>query len=97
MFGVYLANVSGITRQEIIKKVFKSNHYQKPEVMNFIEEFIHEGIEKGILQGIEKGKKIAIYEAYLRGNSLELLSNVFDLPLHDIKRIVEEMKNELEK
>ena len=93
MFGVYLANVSGITRQEIIKKVFKSNHYQKPEVMNFIEEFIHEGI----VQGIEKGKKIAIYEAYLRGNSLELLSNVFDLPLHDIKRIVEEMKNELEK
>ncbi len=64
--------------------------------MTIIDEFIHKGfekgIEKGIYQGIEKGKKIAVYEAYLRGNSFDLLSNVFGLSVPEIKMIIEELK-----
>ena len=61
-----------------------------------IEEGIEKGLEKGLVIGIEKGKKISIYEASLRGHSLELLSNVFGLSIDTIKQIIEEMKNDKE-
>ncbi len=101
MFGIYLSNISGVTRQEIITKFIQSDNYEKSEAMTIIDEFILEGfekgIEKGIYQGIEKGKKIAIYEAHLRGNSFELLSNVFGLSVNEIKMVVDELKNEFDK
>lgn len=96
MFGIYLSNISGVTRHEIITEFIQSDNYKKSEAMTIIDEFIQEGfekgIEKGLYQGIEKGKKIAIYEAYLRGNSFDLLSNVFGLSVPEIKVIIEEFK-----
>lgn len=90
-FGVYLAEISGVSRDEIKQQIIKFNNDLKSNVMTFIEEFIEEGIEKGIEEGIEKGKKISIYEAWQRGNGIELLANVFALSESTIKHIIAEM------
>ena len=58
--------------------------------------FIDDLLEKGEKRGLEKGKKIAIYEAHLRGGSIDLLSNLFALTAAEIHQIVKEMKKEME-
>jgi predicted transposase/invertase (TIGR01784 family) len=89
-FGVYLAAISKVSRKDVNEQLNLFNNNLNPNAMNFIEEFIEEGIEKGI----EKGKKIAVYDAWKRGNSFELLANVFGLSVKAIEQIVEEMKIE---
>ncbi len=107
IFAVYLTAVSNMNRNEIILKSKKMGNNMESEDFDIIEalkeafredareEGLEEGLEKGLFLGIEKGKKIAIYEASMRGHSLELLSNVFGLPTDVIKQIIEEMKNDV--
>ena len=57
---------------------------------------IEKGIEKGEQIGIEKGKKLAIYEAHLRGIEIDLLSNIFALTHAEIRQIIEEVKTDLQ-
>jgi predicted transposase/invertase (TIGR01784 family) len=97
IFVVYLTAVSGINREEIIVKANKMNNMEELEfdiIEDLKEAFREKWLEKGMEKGMEKGKKISIYEAALRGHSLELLSNVFGLPVETITQIIAEMKNE---
>ncbi len=95
IFVVYLTAVSGIKQKEIIIKSNKMSDNMETEEFDIIEALKEAFREKGIEKGIEKGKKISIYEASLRGHSLELLSNVFGLSVDNIKQIIEEMKNDM--
>lgn len=96
IFVVYLTSISGISRNEIIVKANKMNKNMEELEFDIIEDLKEAFLERGIERGIEKGKKISIYEASLRGHSLELLSNVFGLPVDTINQIIEEMKNDKE-
>ena len=99
---VYLSNIlGGITEKEINKQIEQFDNNLKKEAMyNYIDELlergekrgIEKGIEQGIEQGIEMGKKIAIYEAYQRGGTIDVLSRLFDLPSTAIVQIIEEAK-----
>ena len=97
--GVYLAAISGLTRKEIVKKIETSNNNLKSEAMSTFEEFVQEFVQEGIEIGIEKAereKKINIYNAWKQGYGLELLANVFSLPLEKVKEIITEIKAEME-
>ena len=94
--GVYLAAISGMTREEIARKIEKSDNNLKSETMSIIDEFVEEGIEKGI-EKAKKETKIKIYNAWKRGYTLKLLANVFEFSLQEIKNIIEEIKKETEK
>ena len=101
--GVYLAAISGLTRKEIVKKIETSNNNLKSEAMStfeeFVQEFVQEGIEKGIeieAQKHERELKLKIYNAWKQGYELELLANVFSLPLKQVKEIITEIKAEME-
>ena len=61
----------------------------------FVQEFVQEGFEKGI-EKAEREKKINIYNAWKQGYELELLANVFSLPLKQVKEIITEIKAEME-
>ena len=86
-FYVYLSNiVGGITKKEIDVQIEQiEDNIKKQAMYNYIEDILE--------KGIEKGKKIAIYEAYQRGGDLDLLSRLFDLPTKKIIQIIEEVKN----
>jgi hypothetical protein len=62
----------------------------KSSKMNIMEQLIQNGIQKGKLEG----KKLAIYEAFLKGHPLSLLSDVFGISVSEINKIVDEMKND---
>ncbi len=90
---VYLYHISGgISEKEITLQIEQVDNNQKKENMyNFIDDLL----ERGEKRGIEKGKKIAIYEAHLRGSSIDLLSNLFALTPAEIQQIIREVKNDL--
>ena len=56
--------------------------------MDIIEKILEMATEKGI----EKGKKMAIYDAWLRCKDMDLLANLFGLPSGEIKMVIQEMR-----
>lgn len=95
-FAVYLAKISGITRQEVIEKAKQSNNNSNIKAMSIIEEFIEEGIqigekkgiEKGRIEGIEKAKAEDILKLYRKGLSIETIADYLDYPLEKVKKII---------
>jgi Mor family transcriptional regulator len=54
--------------------------------------FIEEIEQRGEQIGEQRGKKIAIFEAYQRGGDLILLSRLFEMSEKKILDIIDEMK-----
>ena len=80
-------------QKEILEK--KSNQNQNSQTMVDIIELLQEEFKKrGREEGIEKGKKIAVFDAWERGYEITLLSNVFSLSTDQVLAIIEEMKKE---
>ncbi len=51
--------------------------------------YIEEGIKQGIEQGIEQGQSQMIKMMLVRGNSLETISSITGLTIHDIEKLKE--------
>lgn len=85
IFAVYLTNISGITRQEVIEQAIQLNNNLNPQAMSIIEEFIEIGREKGIEIGIFK----AVINLHKKGMKAELIAEYMDIPLKEVKRIIE--------
>jgi hypothetical protein len=80
-YSVYLSNISDdISEEEIIEQVESIDDSLKPKNMDYVSVLL------------KRGEKIAIFKAYKRGSSIELLSQVFDLSPKMILEIVDEMK-----
>ncbi len=102
IISVYLRAISGITREQLIEKVKQSDNILKPEAMSYVEEFIEEGKligeEIGLEIGKEIGKEIGIFEEkkrtalffYQKKMTLQTIAEYVDLPLEQVKTIVEE-------
>jgi Mor family transcriptional regulator len=55
---------------------------------NFIEDIENKGIDLGI----DLGKKMLIYDAYMKGSKIEELSRILGFSISEIVKIIEEMK-----
>ena len=63
-------------------------YLNKKEMYNIFEDLE----KKGIDLGIDLGKKMLIYDAYKKGYKLEELAEFASLPVSEIVKIIEEMK-----
>ncbi len=92
--NVYLSNIlGGISREEIEIQIEQIDDSVKKENMyNFIEDVEKKGIDIGINLGIDLGKKVLLYDAYKKGYKLEELAQFSSLPVSEIIKIIEEMK-----
>ena len=88
-FHVYLYQLSGgISDEEINEQIIQLDDTLKLPNMDIIEKILEMATEKGI----EKGKKMAIYDAWLRCKDMDLLANLFGLSSGEIKMVIQEMR-----
>lgn len=93
-FSLYLYTISGgISVEEIMRQKEqlenRLNQNQNSQIMVDIIDQLQAEFEK---KGIEKGKQMAIFEAWEKGYDIELLANVFSLSTIQVRTIVDEWK-----
>ncbi len=92
MIGVYLASISGMTREEVIQLAKESDNNLKPEIMSIFDEFIEEGIEIGLEKGREEGIEIGVTKSiislYENDVKAEMIAKYFNYPLSEVKQII---------
>jgi Putative transposase, YhgA-like len=85
--GVYLSNISELTKSEIIELVNKSDHNLKHQAMSIFEELIEEGIEKGI----EKGMKVI--KLWQQGVKPTLIANMVSLSIEQVNKVISDFES----
>ncbi len=59
-----------------------------------IEKGIEQGIEKGIEKGIERDKIDVVFNARLKGLSIDLIADIVKLPVDRVQQILKKMNIE---
>jgi predicted transposase YdaD len=91
--GVYLSNLSKMTKSEILELVNNSDHNLKHQAMSIFEEFIEEGIEKGEKQGIEKANRETIIRSWKNGIEISMIANITGLDIAKIKGVIADFQS----
>jgi predicted transposase YdaD len=66
----------------------------KEEVMTIAQKLKKEGIKEGIKEGEYRAKVKTIINGYKKGLSIDILSALSDLNQEDVKKIIDEHKNQ---
>jgi predicted transposase/invertase (TIGR01784 family) len=89
--GVYLSNISELTKSEIIELVNKSDHNLKHQAMSIFEELIEEGLQKGIEKGIEKAMKVI--KLWQQGVKPTLIANMVGLSIEQVNKVISDFES----
>ncbi|PWK16658.1 putative transposase/invertase (TIGR01784 family) [Arcicella aurantiaca] len=96
---LYIQNTDELTITELFTIFTRVSSNLHQTVMTTAEQLISRGINQGISQGISQGAEMkeidAIKRGYSNGISIELLSNILNLPVQKVEEIIVKIKSDL--